>query len=287
MTYRNDVDALAAREAALAKELAAKAKERDEVGALLAEAKANEQAELRAEDIRSGKRMARRVMIGLGVGVTVLITLVVVFRPEPELWCDHCHGEAARVHVYTCEEIRPMYERANALTAEAYAAALAQKSLVAANLEEVELGGGWSGGPMTREELDKPLGVSPEPWTVIDYKHKGVKRRALVGEVVEASYMPGAAPVELVTDSHGDIWKVVRMPRVRTVKAVDVDACPGWGCFGSPPPGAMPPPVLSRTLWLLPAGATYRGTIEISYDAPQLLMNNIKDDPMGACSPPG
>jgi hypothetical protein len=300
MTYRNDVDALAAREAALAKELAAKAKERDEVGRLLAEAKAKEAAETKPRVPGERARVRRgwmSVLIweaflvpGL-VGYAVLVPdkdeSVATTTPTASDESLATTTSTSSGRVYTCDEIRPDYDKANAQTAQAYAAALAQQDLVPANLEEVQLGGGWSGGPMTREELDKPLAVSPEAWTVIDYKQKGTKRRALVGDVVEAGTMYAAEPVELVADAHGGIWKVVRMPRARTLKTVDVDACPGWGCFGSPPPGAMPPPVLSRRLYLLPAGATYRGTIEISYDAPQLLMNNIKDDPMGACSPPG
>src|SRR5688572_4631261 len=83
MVYRDDVEALEARHAALEAEVAERARARDEAARLLAEARAHREAERQLADLASGgptRRRRRRILIAAVVGALALVGVGVAYR---------------------------------------------------------------------------------------------------------------------------------------------------------------------------------------------------------------
>jgi hypothetical protein len=213
------------------------------------------------------------------VGATVLVAAVVVLFLLTHR--DASPSRSAPITVdraYTCDELQPQHAAADQLVQQAFERALAAKGLRPTSLPTIRVGN-WP-GLKTPEDVDKELGQAVKDWEVIPYTFQGTPRSALVGELQQYS-MWAPLPVELAIDARGNVWRVTRQPRVRTIARYKANACQ-WGCFGSPPPGAAPPETYWRDLWFLPAGARYRGEIALEYDAPSIEYENIQN-----CGLPG
>ena len=180
--------------------------------------------------------------------------------------------------LYTCEQLRPYHQQTLDQARAAFEAALTAKGLRRASLAPVVIG--EMPGLPTIEELDQRVGRSAHAWEIVSFVHDGAERRALAGEII--TYDAGRRPdPEFVTDRNGDVWRVKRAPRTRSLGRVNVDACE-WGCWGGPPSGMAPPHGFARALWLLPDRAQYRGEVMIEYDEPVLEETNVVNCPAPA-----
>lgn len=97
MAYRDDVEALEARFAALSADLAARERERDEVARLLEEARGRAHAEAYIADLESGgpvRRRRKRVRIAaMTAGLAMLVGGLLAYRGQRT---DHRFDEAIR-----------------------------------------------------------------------------------------------------------------------------------------------------------------------------------------------
>lgn len=179
-------------------------------------------------------------------------------------------------HLYTCAELAPEHDKAEADARDNYARALAAKGLAPLTLESVDLGG--PDGVESPDDIDKAMGRSARIGEVIPFEKDGKRRRAIVGELRHTE--DATDRTELVADVHGGVWRVVRAPRVRVVKTARVKAC-SWGCWGATPRGDAPLETYHRTLWFLRDGDTFKGDLTIDYDEPTLDLTNTEQ-----CSSP-
>jgi hypothetical protein len=255
---RDDVDALAAREAALSAEVAAKQAERDEAARLLAEAKGE------APPAAPTPRRTAVLAVGVGLALATGAVAFAVNRSASDVGLAR-EPMGVKLPPLTCAQVEPAHEATERDTNAAYEAALAAKGLHRAPLA--------SGLPTTfgtREELDEAVGQRLPSWEPVRWHGHTV----IADEVYDERVYGGRDQAEFVADDHGDVWRVVRVPHVRFVSKVTVEAC-SWGCWGGPPSGMEPPPSYGRDIWVLPDGAHYRGELEISYDAPSLDIEHV------------
>jgi hypothetical protein len=225
--YRNDVDALAARDKALARELADKQRERADVQRLLEEARAAEAAEAEQRDVMVGRRRLRRVAVGLAalIAAGVAAGAVFVHRCPPARHADE---------VNTLSQINVDETR--------YELALAAKGLTRVELEPRFVGG--LHGFATASEVDAVLGQPVEPWQQFTYTHDASVRQAIASPLFHGGDFEPAP--ELVSDGYGGVWRVLwDIPRTPG----RVPAASGW----------------ARRVWLLPVGSVYRGDVQIAY----------------------
>jgi len=179
------------------------------------------------------------------------------------------HASAAPL---TCADVEADHETADAKTKAAYEAALAAKHLTAITLESAD-----PGELPSEDAATKSVGNGVAAWKQFAYKH----RQAIASETYRSDGWKDGDKPELVKDAKGDIWKVQRKPTTKPWKTVSVKAC-SWGCWGFAGHGVARPMSFTRDVWLLPAKATYRGTIEVAYDAPTLVVTYVHED----CAPP-
>lgn len=97
MAYRDDVQALEARHAALSADLVARVRERDEVARLLADARVHADAEAYIADLESGgparRRRKRLQLAALTTGIALAFGAVIAMRAKPE---DHRAEDSLR-----------------------------------------------------------------------------------------------------------------------------------------------------------------------------------------------
>ncbi len=223
--YRNDVDALAARDEALARELADKQRERADIQRLLEEARAAEAAEAEQRDVMVGRRRLHRVAIGLAGLIAAGVAagaLFVTRQPAP----------VAIVEQHSVEQIDETR----------YELALAAKGLTRVELEP-RFVGGLHGFP-TASEVEAVLGPQVEPWQQFTYTQDASVRQAIASPLFHGGDLE---PVpELVSDGYGGVWRVVGDTRRAPTR---VPAASGW----------------ARKVWLLPVGSVYRGDVAVAY----------------------
>ena len=223
--YRNDVDALAARDEVLARELADKQRERADIQRLLEEARAADAAEAEQRDVMVGRRRLQRIAVGLAVLVVAGVAagaVVVTRHPAPPF--------IAEVPAEQIDETR-------------YELALAAKGLTRVELEP-RFVGGLHGFP-TASEVDAVLGPPVEPWQQFTYTHDASARQAIASPLFHGGDLEPEP--ELASDGYGGIWRVVRdLPRPAPAR---VPATSGW----------------ARKVWLLPVGSVYRGDVAVAY----------------------
>jgi hypothetical protein len=226
--YRNDVDALAAREEVLTREVADKQRERDEVVRMLEEARTVEAAEAIANDVMVGRRRVRRLAIGLavlavliGAGIAAAAALLVIRDDKSPAVAAPVVSQAAPAR----DDVR-------------FGLALATKGLEQVSLEPRFVP---ASGFDTLAELDEAIGEAVPPWQQFSYTRDAQVRQA----VASPAYRVGAAEPEpeFVTDSNGGVWRVT--PAAETVAATTGR----W----------------TRKVWLLPLGSSFRGDVEIAF----------------------
>lgn len=189
--YRNDIDALAARDEALARELADKQRERADVQRLLEQARAADAAEAEQQDVMVGRHRLHRIAVGLAVLVAAGVAagaVLVQRQPAPVVF---------RAEVPAVDETR-------------YELALAAKGLTRVELEPRFVGGlrGFS----TVTEVDAVLGQPVEPWQQFTYTQDASVRQAFASPLFRGGDLDPDA--ELVSDGYGGVWRVVRdIPR--------------------------------------------------------------------------
>ena len=250
----DDLDALAAREAALTSELADKQRERDEAARLVAEARGDQPAPA------TSPRRRRIVAIGAAVALVAAgIAIVIGARRSGGM-------TAPVAGTLSCEQIEPDHLAAERATEDAYRDALAANSVAAI-------------APLRRESITMPEATDHSAtekvaaWTPFADEANGRPRTLIAGELRR----PSATVDELVEDAHGNVWRAERHAKFRTIRTVSVDAC-SWGCWGGPPSGMPQPETFERDVWVLPDGDTYRGDLEIAYDAPTLVITYTRFD---------
>jgi len=179
------------------------------------------------------------------------------------------HAEAAPL---TCADVEADHATADAKTKAAYEAALAAKHLTPLTLELAD-----PGELPSEDAATKSVGNGVAAWKQFAYKN----RQAVASEAYRSDGWKDGDKPELVKDDKGDIWKIQRKPTTKPWKTVAVKAC-SWGCWGFAGHGMARPMSFTRDVWLLPAKASYRGTIEIAYTAPALVVTYVHED----CAPP-
>lgn len=200
--YRNDTDALAARDEVLARELADKQRERAVVQQLLEEARAADAAAAASNDVRVGRRRLRRFVIGLAM-VAVAVGAMFV--------------SANRDHRCVAAVASPAAEPDETL----FSLALAAKGLTLIELEPRFIAG--VAGVATPAEVDVLVGASVAPWESFLYSRDAAVRQAVASPIYrggDVEPMP-----EFVTDGYGGVWRVQRsVPR----RAVLTHAAAQW-----------------------------------------------------------
>ncbi|MBL0216852.1 MAG: hypothetical protein IPQ07_23605 [Myxococcales bacterium] len=159
----------------------------------------------------------------------------------------------------TCQQIQPAYEAAGHDANLAYEAALAVK-----HLRRIDLARDGTRSPPGEDSPEQPL----EPlvaWAPFTDRVDGRTVTAIASDVYLSDR--GHALVEFVTDGNGGLWRVKRSPHSRIITSVSVEAC-SWGCWGGPSSPVPMRSVPTQDVWVVPAGATFRGEIEIEYDEP-------------------
>ena len=178
------------------------------------------------------------------------------------------HAEAAPL---TCADVEADHKAADDKTKAAYEAALAAKHLTAVSLEAADPG----------EFPDEAAATKAVGHGVVARKQFAYKnRQAIASDAYRSDGWKGEPP-ELVKDGHGDIWRVQRKPTTKIMKTVSVKAC-SWGCWGFAGHGMNRPMSFTRDVWLLPAKSSFRGTVEVAYTAPTLVVNYVTEQ----CAPP-
>jgi hypothetical protein len=178
-------------------------------------------------------------------------------------------GEAAPL---TCTDVEADHKAAEDKTKAAYEAALAAKHLTVAALETSD-----PGEFPDEATAQKAVGKGVAAWKQFTYK----KREAIASDVYRSDGWKGGDKPDLVKDEHGDIWRVQRKATPQTMKTVSVKACQ-WGCWGFAGHGVNRAMSFTRDVWLLPAKSKFRGTVEVAYTAPTLVINYVHED----CAPP-
>ncbi len=223
--YRSDIDALAARDEVLARELADKQREHDDVKRMLEDARLAEAAGAVERDVMVGRRRLRRFAVGFAVlavagvaGAAVCIT----------------HDD-----VGVATAVSPTVERPDETR---FSLALAAKGLTLVDLEPRFIAG--VSGLETPTDVDLAIGGPVAPWESFTYTRDAHARPAIASPLYrggDVEPMP-----EFVTDGYGGVWLVIRtVPR----EAIHAPAAAGW----------------SRKVWLLPLGSVFRGAVEIAY----------------------
>jgi hypothetical protein len=223
--YRNDVDALAAREEVLARELAEKQRERDDVQRMLEEARAAEAAQAIENDVMVGRRRLRRIVGGIAI-------LLVAGVAAGAMCVTHDDVELVAV----TKPVEPELDNTK------LGLALAAKGLTDVVLEP-RFPTGLS-GLETEAEVHAAVGESVEPWQAFTYIGDASARQAVASPLYRGG-QEDPQP-QFVTDGNGGVWRVVPdVPR----KAVIAPEALKW----------------SRKVWLLPSGSTFRGDLAIAY----------------------
>jgi len=258
-----DLDALEAHKASLDRSVDAKTAERNEAVRLLAEARGDRGVP------RSRDHRRRTLLIG-----AVLISVVGSIGVARVLWRrDASNAELvarAASGPLTCDDIEPDHAATERATQISFEAARDLRGYRTVSLER------RSTAQRERlDDVDKELGHAAIPWKQFTFETAGAHLSAVVGEVHR--YDTGAEPPEFVADAHDGVWRVIRAPRFHPVRSLRVTAC-AWGCWGSVPSGVEPPQTLSRDIWILPPGSTYRGETTIAFDAPSLEISYIHQD---------
>jgi hypothetical protein len=179
------------------------------------------------------------------------------------------HAEASPL---TCADVEADHKAADDKTKAAYEAALAAKHLTAVSLETAD-----PGEFPDEAAAAKAVGNGVAAWKQFAYKnHQAIASAAYRSD----GWKDGDKP-ELVKDEHGDLWRVQRKATPKTMKTVSVKAC-SWGCWGFAGHGINRPMSFTRDVWLLPAKSSFRGTVEVAYTAPTLVVNYVHEN----CAPP-
>jgi len=226
--YRNDIDALAAREEVLAKEVAEKQREHADLQVMLEEARAAEAAEAREHDVMVGKRRLRRI-----VGASAIILAV---------------GVAAAGLVITRDHQEPVTV---ALAAEATLTApdLVKLDAVLAGkgLERIELEPRFPTGLTgvdSEAEAHAAVGEAVEPWQQFNYTRDASVRPAVASPLYRGGEMEPTAM--FARDASGGVWRLAAL---------------------APEPVVLAPARIkwSRKVWLLPQGTSFRGDLAVAY----------------------
>lgn len=221
--YRNDIDALAAREVVLARELADKQRERDGIKRLLDEARVAEAVGLVEHDVMVGRRSLRRVAVGLALLLVAGVACGAAFVTYAE------DGAASAVS--------PAVEQPDETR---FGLALAIKGLTPVELEPRFIAG--VAGLETPADVDLAIGGPVPAWEQFTYTRDAHARPAIASPPFrggDVEPMP-----EFVSDGYGGVWLVIRtVPRA----AVLAPANTGW----------------SRKVFVLPLGSVFRGRVEI------------------------
>jgi hypothetical protein len=175
------------------------------------------------------------------------------------------HAEAAPL---TCADVEADHKAADDKTKAAYEAALAAKHLTAVSLETAD-----PGEFHDETAAAKAVGKGVAAWKQFAYKN----HQAIASDAYRSDGWKDGTKPEFVKDEHGDVWRVERKATAKTMKTVSVKACQ-WGCWGFPGHGMNRPMSFTRDVWLLPAMTSFRGTVEVAYTAPTLVVNYIHED---------
>jgi hypothetical protein len=222
--YRNDVDALAARDEVLTRELADKQRELESVQRMLVEARAAEAAEAKAHNVMVGRRRVHRVLMSLGVlalAAGAAGVMCVSEGPDMVPSCTDC------TKTESPDEAR-------------FTAVLAGKGYARIDLEPRYP---TLGGVETQAELHTAVGEAVEPWQQFLYTRDATVRAAIASNIYKAGE-PEPFP-EFATDGNGGVWRIVRE---EPLPAVAAPTGTGW----------------TRKVWLLPAGTSYRGDLRVA-----------------------
>jgi hypothetical protein len=226
MAYRSDIEALAARDAVLARELADKQHERDAVHQMLEDARAAERAQVLEHDVMSGRRTLRRlrvvawILVAAGSRLVPWILVAAGSAAVPLLAREttHCpvRGEAISFSYDTTEWLEDR------------------------NLQAVALEPRFVSpiGFPTIAELDEAVGAPVPAWESFTYARDASGRIAIASEPYR---LGGSEPDTIfVTDGHGALWRLrPSEPFVST----------GNGAW-------------TRRIWLVPLGSSFQGSID-------------------------
>lgn len=185
--YRNDVDALAAREEVLTRELADKQRERDDVQRMLEEARAVEAAEAREYDVMVGRRRVRRVVGGFAV-------LFVAGVAAGALCVQH-----DEVNIVAAEPaaVKPDDTK--------FGLALAAKGLATIQLEPRFPTG--IGGLDSEADVHGAVGEAVDAWQPFTYTRDASARTAVASPLYRGGQEEPQP--EFVSDGQG-VWRVIR-----------------------------------------------------------------------------
>jgi hypothetical protein len=223
--YRNDVDALAARDEVLTRELADKQRELDVVQRMLVEAREAEAAEAKAHNVMVGRRRLRRVFVALGVlGLAAGAAGAMCISEGPDM-VPACTADCAKAE--SPDEAR-------------FTAVLAGKGYARIDLEPRYPA---MGGVETQAELHAVIGEAVEPWQPFMYTRDATVRPAVASNIYKGGE-PEPYP-EFATDGNGGVWRIVREEPLPVVAA---PTGTGW----------------TRKVWLLPAGTSFRGDLPVA-----------------------
>jgi hypothetical protein len=186
--YRNDVDALAARDEVLTRELADKQRELDAVQRMLVEARAAEAAEAKAHNVMVGRRRLRRV--------GMLLAVLALAAGAAGAMC--ISGDESALDVQApAPEVSPDEAR--------FTAVLAGKGFARIDLEPRYAA---RSGFETQAELHAAIGEAVEPWQQFMYTRDATIRPAIASNIYKSGE-PEPAP-EFATDGNGGVWRIVR-----------------------------------------------------------------------------
>ena len=223
--YRNDIDALAAREVALDRELASKQRERDDVKRLLDDARVAEAAGVVERDVMVGRRSLRRVAVGLAVLLVAGVACGAAFVTYAE------DGVAPAVS--------PPVEQPDETR---FGLALGAKGLTPVELEPRFVAG--VSGLETPADVDLAIGGPVPAWEQFTYTRDAHARPAVASPHFRGGDIEPMP--EFVSDGYGAVWLVIRaVPRA----AAYAPANTGW----------------SRKVYVLPLGSVFRGAVDIAY----------------------
>jgi len=194
--YRNDVDALAARDEVLTRELADKQRELDDVQRMLIEARAAEAEETKANNVMVGRRRLRRAAMMLGVlGLAA--------------------GAAGAMCITTDDQVFVEVQKPEVSRDEAMFTAL----LAGKGYERIDLEPRYaarSGFP-TQAELHAAIGEEVDPWQQFLYTRDATVRQAIASNIYKSGD-PEPSP-EFATDGKGGVWRIVRTSPLPVVAA--------------------------------------------------------------------
>lgn len=182
MAYRSDIEALAARDAVLARELADKQHERDAVHQMLEDARAAERAQVLEHDVMSGRRTLRRLRVVAWFLVAAASAAVLLLVRET----THCpvRGEAISFAYDTTEWLEDRNLQAVALEPR-FVSPIGFPSIA---------------------ELDEAVGAPVPAWESFTYARDASGRIAVASEPYR---LGGSEPDTIfVTDGHGGLWRL-------------------------------------------------------------------------------